>query len=361
MDQTSRDRLVGRPPPTSRSAEPAVRIHDTPPAGWDDMVRSAPDASFCHLSGWQDVLEGTMGVEYLFLTAEEKEGLIGGLPLARMRRLPTGRALVSVPYLNYGGPAGPDAARSALVERARHVAREAGDRRIEIRSRGPVACDLPAGREKVTVVLDLPDQPDALFEDAFKAKLRSQIRRPMKEGMETRFGPEQMAPFYAVFARVMRDLGTPVLPLRFFDTIRTTFPDLVEFGVVYLDDTPVAGGCGFHWRDEFEMTWASALWEYNRLAPNMLLYWAFMERCIELGRHRFNFGRCTPGGGTHRFKTQWGEARDEPLHWLQWPAEVEAPDADSGPYDLATRVWRRLPMPVANRLGPMVARRLPTF
>ena len=112
------------------------------------------------------------------------------------------------------------------------------------------------------------------------------------------------------------------------------------------------------------MTWASSLSRFNRLSPNMLLYWRFMERAIERGNGVFNFGRCTPGGGTHRFKRQWGDADDRVLHWLTWPApsgEAEGEAGGEGAFGLAQRVWQRLPLPVANRLGPIVARRLTAF
>jgi hypothetical protein len=180
--------------------------------------------------------------------------------------------------------------------------------------------------------------------------------------MRPRFGPAEMPAFYEVFSRNMRDLGTPVLPRRFFEQVQTTFGDRVVFGVVYLGDTPVAAGCGFVWRSEFEMTWASALREYNRSAPNMLLYWAFMEEMSTRGIRVFNFGRCTPDGGTHKFKKQW-QGRDVPLPWTQW-SRVTSTEGDSEPSSAmraASAAWQRLPLSVANRIGPMVARRLPNY
>ena len=151
---------------------------------------------------------------------------------------------------------------------------------------------------KITVLRELPASVEALSK-SFPSKLRSQIRRPIKEGLIVRFGLDQREPFYEVFARTMRDLGTPVLPRALFERIAAAFPDLVTFGVVYRGNQPLAGGCGFVWRDEFEMTWAGSLREASRLAANMLLYWSFMERAIARGLRMFNFGRCTPGGGTH--------------------------------------------------------------
>jgi hypothetical protein len=153
-----------------------------------------------------------------------------------------------------------------------------------------------------------------------------------------------------------------VLSRSFFEQIALNFPDNVEFGVVYAGAVPVAAGCGFVWRKEFEMTWASSLREHNRLAPNMLLYWSFMERMIRREATVFNFGRCTPDGGTHRFKKQWGATRDIPLPWAQWSRRglSATPNPDGGSLiRLATRAWRRLPLPVANVIGPRLSRALP--
>ena len=118
-----------------------------------------------------------------------------------------------------------------------------------------------------------------------------------------RFGTDQVAPFFEVFARHMRDLGTPAQPLTLFRELAKQFPDDCWFACAYLGARPVAAGCGFRFGSEFEMTWASSLRAYNRQAPNMLLYWACMERAIGEGITRFNFGRCTPGAGTHRSST----------------------------------------------------------
>ncbi len=108
------------------------------------------------------------------------------------------------------------------------------------------------------------------------------------------------------------------------------------------------------------MTWASALRRYNAIAPNMLLYWRFVERCVEQGVKVFNFGRCTPGGGTHQFKRQWG-GRDEPLWWYRHgpAAQGGTPSPDDGAYAWGPRIWRHLPLRVANALGPRVVKYIP--
>ena len=218
---------------------------------------------------------------------------------------------------------------------------------------------LRLSQRKLTVRLELPPAAEDLWR-AFDPKLRSQIRRPQRDGLVARFGPDQVDAFYDVFARNMRSLGTPVLPRAFFTRLAAIFAGLIVFGAVYRSGQPVAAGCGFVWRDEFEMTWASSLREYSRSAPNMLLYWSFIEQMIARGVRVFDFGRCTPGSGTHRFKQQWGGA-DVALPWLQWsPRNVAAtPSPERPTYRLAAAVWRRLPLGVTNRIGPFLARRLP--
>ena len=108
------------------------------------------------------------------------------------------------------------------------------------------------------------------------------------------------------------------------------------------------------------MTWASSLREFNRISPNMGLYWSFMERAASSGIALFNFGRCTPDGGTHKFKRQWG-SRDEPLYWYDRSrrGEVVTPSADDPRYAMGPRVWRHLPLGIANRLGPPIVRLIP--
>jgi serine/alanine adding enzyme len=331
------------------------------PDVWDQSVREWPGWTHFHLSGWKHVVEEVFGHECPFLVAREGGGRIRGLlPLVRVESGLFGRYLVSMPFVNYGGPLGtPDAVR-ALADHATELAREHGADLLELRSRTQQPLDLAVSHRKITVLLDLPAADAKPLWDGFPAKLRSQIRRPSKEGVTFSLGPEQMEGFYAVFSRHMRDLGTPVQSRVFFERILETFGADVWFGCAYHGGRPVAAGCGFRWEDEFEMTWASSLRSHNRIAPNMLVYWGMMERCIADGVRRFNFGRCTPGSGTHRFKQQWG-GRDEPLWWYQWSrGQVAAtPSPDSAGLRWGPRVWRHLPLCLANLIGPKIVRLIP--
>jgi serine/alanine adding enzyme len=332
------------------------------PGEWDGFVRGQHGWTHFHLFGWKRVVEDVFGHQCLYLAARDSaSALVGVLPLVRVKSLVFGHFLVSMPFVNYGGPLGDATTAQALARAACGEADESGAKLLELRSRIPLDLDLPVSHRKITVQLELPEGgPQALW-NTFSAKLRSQVRRPRKEGVTVRFGPDQVAPFYAVFARHMRDLGTPVQSRRLFDAIATVFPDDVWFGCGYLGSRAIAAGAGFRWGDQFEMTWASALREHNPIAPNMLLYWAFMERCAEQGVKVFDFGRCTPGGGTHRFKRQWSGTRDTQLWWYQHARgrTVATPSPDSGALAYGPRIWRRLPVRVATLLGPLIVKHIP--
>lgn len=328
-------------------------------AEWDGFVRRAASWTHFHLHGWKDVIGGVFGHECLYLAARRNGVLEGVLPLVRVKG-PFGHYLVSMPFVNYGGPLGTPEAVRVLADRAVAEARGSGVRLLELRSPVELPLDLPASHRKITVLLDLPAGGSEALWSGLKAKVRSQVRRPQKEGVTVRFGGDQVEPFYRVFARHMRDLGTPPQSIGFFRALRDAFGDEVWFGCAYLSSEPVACGAGFRWSDEFEMTWASSLRRHQRIAPNMLLYWAFLERCANGGLARFNFGRCTPGGGTHKFKRQWG-TRDVPLWWYQ-DAEADGaatPSPDDGAYAWGPRIWRRLPIGLTTAVGPKIVRFIP--
>lgn len=331
-----------------------------PPEEWDTFVRGAPGWTHFHLIGWLRVIERVHGHECLPLAVRGADGRLAGvLPLVRVKSLIFGHYLVSMPFVNYGGPLGTDEAVRALTARAVELAASGGARLLELRSREPLPIDLPVSHRKITVVLDIPaGDPEALF-NSFKGKLRSQVRRPQKEGVTVRFGPDQVAPFYDVFAEHMRDLGTPVQPRALFTALAAEFGEDAWFGCAWLGDAPIACGLGFRWGGEFEMTWASALAAHNAISPNMALYWAFMEKAAAEGLTLFNFGRCTPDSGTHRFKKQWG-SRDVPLYWYQSArGEAHTPSPDDGAFSWGPRLWKKLPLPLATLLGPRIVRFIP--
>ena len=321
---------------------------------WDAFVEQQAGATHFHRWAWREIVSDVHGHPCPYLAIRDADGeLAGVLPLVRVSSRLFGDYLVSMPYVNYGGPLGSEWAVRALAEQARSLA-GASDALLELRSRRELPVELPVSHRKVTVTLELPaGEPETLWK-ALDSKVRSQVRRPRKAGAEVRFGPEWLDDFYRLYTDRMHGLGTPAQPRELFAALRDRAAEDVWFGVVLLD------GRGICWDDEVEMAWAADDIVYRKQAPNMLLYWSFMERAAEEGLTTFNFGRCTPGSGTHRFKKQWG-GEDETLWWYHAGAgeREHTPTPDEGRWAWAPKVWRKLPEAVVDAVGPRLARYLP--
>ncbi|GAB4368364.1 MAG: hypothetical protein Kow0042_09470 [Calditrichia bacterium] len=233
---------------------------------------------------------------------------------------------------------------------------------IEVRSDRQMRADVPCKQHKVTFLLPLPSTPDDLW-NSFKSKLRSQIRRPQKEDMYIKHGGlEFLNDFYHVFSYNMRDLGTPVYSRKFFKHILEAFPENTQIVVVYTPQhKAVAASFLIKFRNTVEIPWASSLSEYNKFSPNMLLYWESIKWAIAAGSEVFDFGRCSPDSGTFRFKKQWG-GEEKPLYWyyiLSPSQELPQLNPSNPKYELAIKIWRRLPISLTRIIGPYIIKNIP--
>jgi FemAB-related protein (PEP-CTERM system-associated) len=315
---------------------------------WDEFVRSRPDASFYHLYEWRGFFESVFSKEtYYFAAVDEAGDIRGVLPLVRQRSIVFGDYMVSLPFLNYGGVlADSDEVQCLLVDSAISIGQSLGVSHTEFRDQRPIA-GLSCREDKVAMILDLPESEEELAR-ALGSKRRSQINRCKREGPVVRNGQlNLLGDFYSVFSRNYRDLGIPVYPKRMFVDILERFPDQTEILVVYVSGNPAAAAFLLHHGDNSEIPWAASVRKYNSIGINMLLYWEVFRNAI--------------ARGSHRFKKQWG-AEPKQLYWNYWLREgSQMPQltADSRRYALAIKTWRRLPLAVANGLGPYLVRNLP--
>lgn len=330
---------------------------------WDAFVDARPDAAVYHRSVYRALIRDATGYEAQLLRAQRDGRVVGVLPLVHLRSALFGNYMVALPYFNHCGVLAEDSTtRLALLEAAADRARYVNATHIELRHLGEQPeTPWPGRSTKVEMFLELPDTAEALWQ-RFKPKLRAQVRRPRKAGLYARLGGrELLGDFYTVFARNMRDLGTPVYGRGFFEAFVGHQPAETCVCVVYRAGRPVGGGLTVAYRDTVEIPWASTLREANADSPNMLLYWKLLEHAIETGHRRFDFGRSTPGEGTFHFKQQWG-AEPVPLHWYYWLRDGGAlPELNpkNPKFQLAIRAWQHLPVPVTRLLGPHLVKNLP--
>lgn len=329
---------------------------------WSRYVDASPEATCYHDLGWKRVIERTFRHRTFYLFCEDRGGHVKGvLPMVQLRSVLFGNFLVSLPYVNYGGSCADGAdVRRELLGHAVELASQRGASHLELRETRLHDDGLRVKTSKVAMHLDLPSNAEALW-NGFPSKLRSQIRRPLKEGMEARVGGlEELDGFYEVFSVNMRDLGTPVYSKQFFRHILEEVPRSRICSVVYRGRVVASGLCvGF--RDRLEIPWASSLRKFNALSPNTLLYWTVLKFGCDQGYALFDFGRSTPGEGPYRFKAQWG-ARAVPLYWSYWTRD-QAPLPDLSPnnpkYTIAIKLWRRFPVALTRLVGPAIVRNLP--
>jgi len=326
---------------------------------WDHYILSHALAGPYLTSSWKEAIEHSYGHRTMYLISRDGDFITGVLPMVLIKPFLGRAGLISLPYCDYGGliTDSLDGAGS-LLEKALELAAE-NKAALEIRNAHVLPWaerELVQITEKCRMTMQLPDSSEQLWK-SFKSKLRSQIKRPVKEGLVSRLGSTEMIQdFYRVFCRNMRDLGSPVHSLQWINCLVKSFGENARVCVVYKDGSPVAGGILLLHARTATVPWASTLRGFNRLSPNMLLYWTFLEYAADNGFACFDFGRSSPGEGTYLFKKQWG-AKPEPLGWYRL-AGVGSANGTSGVNGslrcTGERIWRSLPLPAANFLGPRI-------
>lgn len=324
-----------------------------------------PQATICHLSVWTDILKKSYNLKSYFLIAEQNQKICGVLPLVHIKSIIFGNHLVSLPFMSSGGIiAHSTDASITLFKKAVKLNEDLKTETIEFRNISNHSSinnilseqNIKISTEKVRMVLKLPSSSEGLF-NSFKSKLRSQIRRPIKEGMKFVIGGSELVEdFYAVFSTNMRDLGSPVHSQEYIMEIMQSLKMMAKIGIVYSHKIPIAAGIIFLFNKKVEIPWASSLREYNKYSPNMLLYWSFLEYVVDNGYHEFDFGRSATDEGTFRFKKQWG-ANPVGLNWYCYnTGKIDNNNnfKESPINKLMVNIWKRLPLAFANKIGPII-------
>ncbi|WP_085300409.1 FemAB family XrtA/PEP-CTERM system-associated protein [Cognaticolwellia mytili] len=331
---------------------------------WDGYVSNHSSASIYHQSAWKSLIEETFNHKcYYFYAINQHNKICGVLPSVNLKSKLFGNYIVSMPFFNYGGVLADnqDIADSLNA----HLQQQASDNNVshvQYREKTErINSTIAVTTDKVNMVLALPESAEALGK-LIGSKRRSQIKRPIREGVEHKIGGiELLDDFYAVFCQNMRDLGTPVYGKPFFKNIFKTFSDNASLVVVYWQGKPVSTGFLIRYKDRMEIPWASTLSYANRISVNMYIYWQILSHAIESGCSEFDFGRSTIDAGTYKFKKQWG-AEPQQCYWYHWiPEGGELPNLSpsNAKFDLAIKVWKKLPLLVANTLGPFLVKNLP--
>tara|TARA_B110000503_G_scaffold34861_2_gene56935 strand:- start:64321 stop:65352 length:1032 start_codon:yes stop_codon:yes gene_type:complete len=327
---------------------------------WDAYVHAAPNATFFHRAGWKTVLESAFGHNTFFLYAQQAGKIIGVLPLAQIKSRLFGDTLSSLPFCVYGGiVADTDAAASALREEACRLAERLKVGALEMRNRSASTADWPV-KELYYTFRKTIDPSDEVNLKAIPNRQRAMVRKGLKEGLCSEWddGTDRL---YRVYSESLRNLGTPVFSAKYLRILREVFGSDCSVLMITHQGQDVAAVMSFYFRDEVIPYYGGGAAAARTIkGVNHVMYWELMHYSAEQGYRLFDFGRSKAGTGPFSFKKNFGfEPQPMPYDYYL-VASSAVPDLNplNPKYRLMINVWSKLPLPVANFVGPFLARSL---
>lgn len=330
---------------------------------WNAFVETAPGASFYHRFEWSTINRECFGHDTAFLAALNDEGRVSGVfPLVHLKSRLFGNIACSMPFVNYGGVCAESAeAEDRLVSEAMHVVDGWKVDYAEIRSRRDLGSRFATSQHKVSMTVSLNPDSEVLW-GKFKTGHRQEIRRGYKNGFAAKFGGAELVDdFYGLLSETWRDLGTPIYRKQFLSTVATSFSGRVRICIVHLNGEPAAGAFNGEHGSTVEGMWLATRPQYRKQHAGYVLYWELLKDACERGLQDFHLGRSTAESGGETFKKKWN-AETLPLYWqyiLRTREEIPQLNVQNPRYRLAISAWRKLPIPITQLVGPIVARSIP--
>ncbi|MBV9538119.1 MAG: FemAB family PEP-CTERM system-associated protein [Acidisphaera sp.] len=338
-------------------------LGDAQAAAWDRFVDATPAATFFHRAGWRTIMARAFGHAPQFLYTERDGAITGILPLAHMKTRLFGRAVVSLPFCVYGGPVAVDGESTAALEAAaKRLMTEAGAPVLEWRG-GHRECgnaDDPSWRARSDLYVTFRKPFTANDDTNLKAiprKQRAMVRKGIDRGL-TSTAEQDVDRLHAIYAESVRNLGTPVFGRRYFRLLASVFRDCMDVVTVREGDVALAAVMNFYFRDEVLPYYGGGTRAARETYANDFMYWEVMRRAAARGARLFDYGRSKVGTGAFAFKKNWG-FEPTPLtyrYYLRPGAAVPDHNPLNPKYRLFIAAWKRLPLPVANVLGPPIVR-----
>ncbi|SOD39988.1 FemAB family XrtA/PEP-CTERM system-associated protein [Nitrosovibrio sp. Nv4] len=326
---------------------------------WDEFVQACPEATFFHRAGWQTVIERAFGHKTWFLYAESGGQIQGVLPLAEINSRLFGHSLSSLPFCVYGGIAAiSEPGREALDHAAQELASRLRVDHLEYRNVKMLHADWPTKDLYVTFRKEIAPEVDQNMQQ-IPRKQRAMVRKGIKSGLESIID-EDTGRFFSAYSASVHRLGTPVFSKQYFRLLEEVFADDCELMIIVKGGHTISGVMSFYFRDEVLPYYGGGTSEARDVAGNDFMYWELMRRACERGYKTFDFGRSKRNSGSFDFKKNWG-FEPQPLHYeYQLHRSQVVPDHNplNPRYQLFIKAWRKLPLSLANLVGPHIVRNL---
>lgn len=319
-------------------------------------------ASLFHRPAWLAAVEAGIGQRAAGLVCERLGVVTGWLPLTEVRSALFGKALVSSGFGVGGGilAESPEVARM-LAAAAENHAVAGGFSGVELRG-GPIPEHWQAWDDKHCGFIRPLAANDEAELTAIPRKARAEVRKGLGFGHRITIGREarDLAAHYACYAESVRNLGTPVFPRSLFKAMLEAFPDSSDILTVWQGDSPLASVLSFYHAGAVMPFWGGGVYAARAARANEVMYYELMLHARRQGCTQFDFGRSKTGSGPFAFKKNWGFA-PEPLTYGAWTAPGQPArniDPTDASYSRKIELWKKLPLPLANTLGPWIARGL---
>jgi lipid II:glycine glycyltransferase (peptidoglycan interpeptide bridge formation enzyme) len=316
------------------------------PEEWKQFSEKIPtcEVSLAHNPDFAHIFSETFKLSPEYYLIYEDEKLVGGIPGFRQKQ-----KFISMPVLSSAGI-------SIIVNKYKNkeyykdFLKQVGDN-YEVRSFSKVT-DYHY-KDKVTCYLNLPDSADNLW-NGFKSKLRSQIKKGFKNGLNAEIGNEELInDFYHLYSKNMHRVGTPVNSKNYFKSFLNNYRNGdAKIFIVKYNNKIVGVSITFSFGKFFEVMWASTDRDYNKLNTNMVLYWKMMEYSIKENMEIFSFGRSNKNSSSLKFKRQWG-IQEYPLFF-----NYSTPRKNIREFRLFSQFWRKLPYQLTLILGPIIRKKV---
>lgn len=338
-------------------------LGDGSAAAWDAFVADCPDATFFHRAGWRRVIAGSLGRPAHFLLARRGGEIAGVLPLVHMNSRLFGNRLVSTAFTTGGGVAAvDDEARAALDAAAIRLMNRVGAAYVEYRQppRPHAEGEGWSRRDGLHATFERPiGATDEAELKLYTGNKRRELKKALEGGLVDEADPHA-GRFYPVFAETMRDLGTPVWGRRFFDALTTEFKGDCDCTVIGKDGRLVAAGLCFYFRDRMILHFLGNLPAARELGATNVLLWRLARRAAARGISVFDYGRSKVDSGNFAFKKNCGFTPRPIANEFFLPEGARPPELNpTNPrYGRFIEAWKRLPLAVANLVGPQLMRHI---
>jgi len=329
---------------------------------WDDYVGRHPKATVYHLSPWGRAVCRSMKHDFYYIYVEDEDEICAVIPLIHVKSRLFGNSLISMAFATNGGPLyNNKEALDLLDEACRELAKKLDVDCLECRNLDQVHEDWPVKKDMYSTFRKTLSSDNDENMLAIPRKQRAMVRKGINFGLKAVIDdlPDRL---FSMYSQSVRNLGTPVFPKSLFYYLKEEFGNNCEILTV---ETPegkaISSVMTFYFKEETVPYYGGGTMEARAFAANDFMYWSLMARAVsEKNCTIFDFGRSKNDTGAFRFKKNWGFVPKALNYEFILNDGHDIPDINplNPKYQLMIKTWKKLPLPLANFIGPLISRSL---